>query len=226
MNITDVFGYAAAGLVLLTFSMKTMVPLRIAGIASNIFFIAYGYLSDAMPILSLHLILLPLNILRLYQILHLIREVEHASKAHSEPNLEWLHSIGSDRWVKAGEILFQKGDPADRMFFIVTGTFRITELGIELHKGQLLGEIGLLSKKHARTQTVECISEARLLEVTYDRVKQLYFQSPRFGFFFMRLVVQRLLDNIERQERELEQYRKGAQSSANSTSEPKKTAKS
>src|SRR5262245_52822800 len=127
MTVTDLFGYAAAALVLLTFSMKTMVPLRIAGIASNIFFITYGYLSDAMPILSLHLILLPLNTLRLYQILHLIREVQRASQAQGEPNLEWLQSMGSDRWLKAGETLFLKNDPADRMYFIVSGTFRVAE---------------------------------------------------------------------------------------------------
>lgn len=207
MTITDLFGYAAAALVLLTFSMKTMVPLRLAGIASNIFFITYGYLSGATPVLSLHLILLPLNTLRLYQIMHLVRDVEHASKAHGEPNIEWLQSMGSDRWLKAGETLFLKDDPADRMFFIVSGTFRVVELGIEVHKGQLLGEIGLLSRKHARTQTVECLTDGRLLEITYDRVKQLYFQSPKFGFFFLRLVVQRLLDNIERQEGEIARLR-------------------
>ena len=36
-------GYIAAALVFATFSMKTMVPLRLVGIASNLFFIAYGY---------------------------------------------------------------------------------------------------------------------------------------------------------------------------------------
>ena len=44
MNVTfpDLLGYIAAFLVFLTFSMKTMVPLRIVGICSNVFFIAYG----------------------------------------------------------------------------------------------------------------------------------------------------------------------------------------
>jgi opacity protein-like surface antigen len=37
MNLTESLGYAAAALVLLTFSMRTMVPLRVAGIASNLF---------------------------------------------------------------------------------------------------------------------------------------------------------------------------------------------
>lgn len=62
MNLTDILGYAAAFLVLLTFSMKTMVQLRVVGILSNVFFIGYSYFAKAQPIMILHLILLPLNI--------------------------------------------------------------------------------------------------------------------------------------------------------------------
>src|SRR5262249_58997654 len=46
--------YIAAGFVFVTFWMKTMVPLRLLGIGSNIFFIAYGYLASAYPPLLLH----------------------------------------------------------------------------------------------------------------------------------------------------------------------------
>ena len=54
MRLAEVIGYAAAFLVFLTFSMKTMVPLRVVGITSNLFFIAYGYLNPAYPLLVLH----------------------------------------------------------------------------------------------------------------------------------------------------------------------------
>lgn len=47
MKQADVIGYAAALLVFVTFWMKTMVPLRTLGIASNVFFIGYGYLAAA-----------------------------------------------------------------------------------------------------------------------------------------------------------------------------------
>ena len=40
LSFSEGLGYVAAVLVLLTFSMKTMVPLRVAGIASNVVFIA------------------------------------------------------------------------------------------------------------------------------------------------------------------------------------------
>jgi hypothetical protein len=207
MDPTDLLGYAAAALVLLTFSMKTMVPLRVAGIFSNLFFIAYGWLSGAHPILILHATLLPLNVLRLTQILTLLRKVEDASRAAGEADLEWMQMISKDRLVKAGEILFTRGDVADSMFFVLAGTFRIKEIGVQIGSGEIVGELGLLAPNKARTQSVECIADGEILEITYDRVKQLYFQSPKFGFFFLQLAARRLFENLERQDRELEAYR-------------------
>ena len=43
MRPSEVIGYIAAALVFATFWMKTMVPLRVVGIASNLFFVSYGY---------------------------------------------------------------------------------------------------------------------------------------------------------------------------------------
>jgi hypothetical protein len=34
-------------------------------------------------------------------------------------------------------------------------------------------------------------------------VKELYFQNPQFGFYFLRLTSERLFDNIARLEQEL-----------------------
>ncbi|HEY2395257.1 MAG TPA: Crp/Fnr family transcriptional regulator [Rudaea sp.] len=209
MDATELLGYSAALLVLLTFSMKTMVPLRVAGILSNLFFIAYGFFTHANPILILHAILLPLNGLRLVQILSLVRRVEDASRAAGEADLEWMQMISKDRVIKTGEILFKRGDVANSMYFVLTGRFRINELGVDVGQGEIIGELGLLAPNKARTQSAECVADGRILEITYDRVKQLYFQSPKFGFFFLQLASRRLFENLERQDRELGAYRAG-----------------
>jgi hypothetical protein len=64
----DVIGYFAAGLVLATFSMRSMFALRWVAIASNLAFIGYGYTGSLMPVLLLHLVLLPVNVARLAEI--------------------------------------------------------------------------------------------------------------------------------------------------------------
>jgi len=65
----DLVGYTASGLVLLTFTAKSMLTLRILAILSNFAFICYGLVDSIAPVLCLHAILLPLNITRLAQLL-------------------------------------------------------------------------------------------------------------------------------------------------------------
>jgi hypothetical protein len=65
VTLADLVGYLAALLVLMAFSMRSTVALRCTAIASNVVFIAYGYLADLFPIVVLHLLLLPLNLRRL-----------------------------------------------------------------------------------------------------------------------------------------------------------------
>ena len=49
--------------------MKNMLQLRIVAIASNIAFIGYGLGLDLMPVVALHVALLPMNSWRLWQVL-------------------------------------------------------------------------------------------------------------------------------------------------------------
>jgi hypothetical protein len=63
-------GYGASLLVLVTFCMREMVPLRLVALASNAAFIAYGALADVGPVLLLHLVLLPTNVWRLAEVMH------------------------------------------------------------------------------------------------------------------------------------------------------------
>lgn len=63
----ETLGWAASALVLATFCMRGMVALRLTAIASNLAFIAYGASAGIDPVLMLHVLLLPLNALRLAQ---------------------------------------------------------------------------------------------------------------------------------------------------------------
>ena len=65
MNAYEPIGYLASLLVLATFCMRDMVSLRVVAIASNIAFISYGALAEISPVLLLHVVLLPVNMLRL-----------------------------------------------------------------------------------------------------------------------------------------------------------------
>jgi CRP-like cAMP-binding protein len=111
----------------------------------------------------------------------------------------------SRRRFRKGDIVFHKGDVADAMYYSVSGRYQLREMNIELPAGQVFGDLGLLAPGNQRTQTIECIEDGEVLTATYQQVKELYFQNPQFGFYFLRLTSERLFDNISRLEREIVQ---------------------
>jgi len=74
MNLYEPVGYLASLLVLATFCMRGMVALRAVAIASNLAFMAYGWLVGIHPVLVLHMVLLPTNAWRLLQALQVERQ--------------------------------------------------------------------------------------------------------------------------------------------------------
>jgi len=201
----DVFGFIGALFYIGTYAMKTMVPLRIFGITSNFFFLTYGLLNASYPTFFLYSILLPLNTVRLVQMLQLIKRVESA--VAGDLSMDWLKPFMSKRNCKQGEILFRKGDRAEEMFYTVTGGFLLIESGIKIPHGHVVGELGLLAPDNRRTQSLECVEAGEILTISYEKVKELYFQNPSFGFFFLRLTSGRLMQNIANLENELAKRR-------------------
>jgi hypothetical protein len=197
----ELFGFIGALFYVGTHLMKTMVPLRIMGIASNVFLLTYVTLHASYPSVLLYGALIPINGVRLYQMLKLVRQVEEA--AAGDLNMDWLKPFMSKRTYQAGEILFRRGEHASEMFYTVTGHFRLIEMGIEIGPGRVLGELGLLAPGNKRTQSLECVKNATVLVITYEKVRELYFQNPEFGFFFLQLISERMFQNLERLEQRL-----------------------
>jgi CRP/FNR family transcriptional regulator, cyclic AMP receptor protein len=199
MDITLIIGFVAAGLSIATLSMRTMVPLRATGIGANIAFVTYGFLFGSLPTIVLHAILFPLNVYRLAEMLKLIKAVKTAS--NGDLSMDWLKPFMSERAIRAGEVLFRKGDVADHMFFVVSGRLHLHEIDIDVMPGTMVGELGMLAPSRTRTQTLECTESGSVLEIHYDKIEELYFQNPSFGFYFLRLSSARLFQNIGRLER-------------------------
>lgn len=212
MTWVEALGWFGAALAIAGSAMKTIIPLRCIGIATNVVALIYAYFMGLYPSMTVNLILLPLNGLRLYQMLHLIRQVRQASK--SDLSMEWLKPFMTRRKVKTGDVLFAKGESATCMFFTLSGRYRLKELNIELLQGQLVGEMGFLSPDHRRTQTLECLEAGEVLSISYDEVRQLYFQNPEFGFYFLRLTSERLFHNMGQMEAEIARLREASRDEA------------
>jgi CRP-like cAMP-binding protein len=205
MTWFEVIGWLGAVLAVTGSAMKTIIPLRCIGIGANICSLIFSSFTGNYPSLVVNLILLPLNSVRLYQMLGLIKRVKQVSK--SDLSMEWLKPFMTRRKTKTGEVLFAKGDIANCMFFTISGRYRLKEIDIELLQGQVVGEMGFMSPNNIRTQTLECMEAGEVLSISYDEVRQLYFQNPEFGFYFLRLASERLFSNMEKMEEEIARLR-------------------
>jgi hypothetical protein len=192
--VTVGLGFLGAIFYVASVSMKTVIPLRIAGIASAFFFLCYGILAHSITTIFLYVILVPLNVLRLYQMLELIKKVRVA--ARGELSMDWLEPFMTKRKCRQGDLLFRKNDLANEMFLAAKGTYRVSELNKTIKSGEIFGELGLLTSEQRRTQSVECVESGHVLTIAYDKVRELYFENPEFGFYFLRLTSERLLQQV------------------------------
>ncbi|MEO1749551.1 MAG: cyclic nucleotide-binding domain-containing protein, partial [Pseudomonadota bacterium] len=167
-GFVDLAGYAAAALVFLTFSMKTLMPLRVVAVASNIAFLLYGYLADLTPILILHGLLLPLNLYRTWEHLQLLARIKNAFQGPIDIGVLLPHM--TVQTVDEGTVLFRRGDPADRLFYIMNGRVLIEEFDRCLEKGALTGEIGLFTQAQTRTATAVAIETCQLSWIDHSAV--------------------------------------------------------
>jgi CRP/FNR family cyclic AMP-dependent transcriptional regulator len=187
----NAFGLLAMALCFASFTVKSMATLRWLALAANACFMLYGWMESVALSLVFNAVLVPVNARRLWEIRRLSAEIARAGR--ESPVSQWLLPQMTRRAFKAGEALFRKGDSADEIFYVASGRVRIEEAGRVLGPGELIGEIGLFAPERRRTQSVVCDTDCELYCMTGEQIYRLYYQAPALGFYFMRLVAERLL---------------------------------
>lgn len=188
-------GYVGSLLMFSTFWMRTMIPLRIAGLCGNLAMMLYAAMGGLWPMMILQLLMFPVNIGRLVQIRRLVRRVARAAAGEFRPDA--LIPFMKREVHADGDVLFKLGAASDKMYLIREGTVNLVEVGRELGPDTLFGEIGIVSSQNLRTATAVCKGPCVLLSIDQEHVLELYFQEPEFGFYLMRLVTDRLLHNLD-----------------------------
>jgi CRP/FNR family transcriptional regulator, cyclic AMP receptor protein len=194
-TIATLFGFLGAGLMLASYMMKAMLPLRLAALAACVCLVAYGALKMALPTLLLYAALIPINVKKMLQLKKLIRDIETA-RADS-PLSEWLLPHMTRRTAKAGDQLWRKGDLANEMIYLQEGVIRLEEYGELVQPGALLGEIGMFAPDNRRTLSLRCESDCVIYGLSSEAMQLLYFQSPKLGYHVVRLIVARLMRDKE-----------------------------
>jgi hypothetical protein len=198
ITLANMFALIGAIFFVATLLTQTMVPLRVANMIGCAFFAGFGALAGNVTTFLLYLLMVPINAYRLRQMLNLVKKARSATQG--DTSMEWLKPFMTERKYRKGDVLFKKDDTADEMFLTITGNFLVKEINVELPPGRLMGELGFLSPDNKRTATVECTEDGHVLTITYEKLLEIYFQNPQFGYYFLVLTSQRLLENIARLE--------------------------
>ena len=195
--MSDYLGYVASALVLCTFCTKTMMPLRIIALGSNVAFISYASILHLYPILILHAVLLPLNAWRLSEIFRLVKQVR--STTDDDQVFRALVPFAKRMTARRGDVVIRKGDISDALYLVLEGSLWVEEAEVELGPGSIVGEMGVLSRTHLRTATVDARSECVLARVSTEDFQRVYFANPALGLSLVRLIIDRLTRDLETQ---------------------------
>lgn len=192
----QILGWIALALTLCSTFSRTIIRLRVFAAYSNVLAIISAAAAGYWPNAVQNAIQLPLNIHRIREARKQVEKLKIApvTGVHSG----WLHPHARESTLSAGQVLFRKGDPGDRLYYLESGSILFDEINVEIGPGTLFGEIAFFTRDGRRTQTATATAECKLLSIDGDQLKQLYFQNPEFGWYLIQLIAQRLTAPTER----------------------------
>lgn len=193
-HMIEAIGWLAVLFKLATFSMNSMIWLRVVVILSSVCFIIYSALFQIWPLLAIEVILLAMNAYRLYELIAMRRLVTHMSD-DSEADFSAAMAYGKKRDIKAGDVLFEKGDPVDSLYYIAEGVVEIEGQEVTVPAGNIFGEMAFFNSSAQRMATVRCVEDTVVYELNEKRFTRLQYEDPKFAMAVMRLVTKRLVAN-------------------------------
>lgn len=193
-HIIEAVGWLAVLLKMATFSMHSMIRLRILAMVSSVGFIIYSGALQIWPLLAIEIFLLSMNAFRLYQIIALRRLVTDLTD-DSEPDFSAAMTYGKKSAIKAGDVIFNKGDPVDSLYYLAEGRVEVEDQHVYVDAGKIFGEMAFFNSNAARSATVRCLEDTIVYELNEKRFTRLQYEDPEFAMAVMRLVTRRLVEN-------------------------------
>jgi CRP-like cAMP-binding protein len=94
---------------------------------------------------------------------------------------------------RKGRVLFRKGEPGQAMYYVQKGRVHLPELDVNMTEGETFGELGVFAPAHIRTSSARCESDTHLFKLTAEQTQRLCFENPRFAYYMIRLIAERLV---------------------------------
>ncbi len=95
---------------------------------------------------------------------------------------------------RAGEAIFERGDPAECMYVVADGEVEVSVGGQRVNvlgRESIFGELALIAKE-PRSATARALTDCRLVEIGEKRFLYLVHETPNFALEVMRVLAARL----------------------------------
>ena len=156
---------------------------------------------------------------------NLINKIKNSISLSSEAE-KYIYSIAKEKLVSKGEILIREGQTVNKTFYVVHGSLRSFCIDKESKEHTLqfaikdwwISDFMAIYNNEPASLTVECITDATVIEFNAQKLNEIYLQFPEFEPFqrknlerhvvslHKRILNQLQLSALERYNLFLEQY--------------------
>jgi len=119
--------------------------------------------------------------------------------SHQENRFMWPLSHMKKEHFKKGDVLFKLGDIADKMYYIQKGSIRLVEINKIVKKGDVIGEMGILSPFEQRTASAICEEDLEAFTMGRDEVLKFLSHDPSLAFNLIQLSIGRFIEYFKRE---------------------------
>jgi CRP/FNR family transcriptional regulator len=128
-----------------------------------------------------------------------LRQLSKVMSVLSDEELERLIPLLTERTFRPRQVLFQAGDPAERVYLLLKGRvkiYQVAENGKEIildvvGKGGVVGDMAIVEDGE-RIACAAAINDTVAVSISWEDFSHLVQQSPKLGFAMMELMARRL----------------------------------
>lgn len=171
LDTITTIGFCGATLSLAAWAMKRTTHMRMFSLASSACTLSYGIAVGAWPVIVLHVGLLPLNAIRLWQLHGVLKAARGAVESS-----DWLVPHARVRTVADGEPLVRAGEPARRLVLILSGAASCADT--VLGPGDFAGDGRPFQPDLTESRTVLACGEATVAVVRLPPLEDYALQDP------------------------------------------------
>ncbi|WP_075996467.1 Crp/Fnr family transcriptional regulator [Salaquimonas pukyongi] len=161
-----------------------------AGIAAAL----AAWFSQSMALAAIAGAAIAVNLFRIYEIHNTSRRIRHIR--HYGYNVSDLRKYMRPASFSAGQTIFEKGDPADRLYLVDEGTVAIDN-GAKVEKDGLLGEVGLFTRSASRSMGARALGDVKLRMLGAEEVSRLCLDDPEFAYALAQIMATRMSENLQ-----------------------------